>query len=89
MTNMETNEMTTNRSFGLPMFLGGMGAGIALALLLAPQSGRVTRRLIGRKVKVGEDWIKDSATKTENYVVAQGEGIRDGAREFAEVLRRS
>ncbi len=81
--------MTTNRSFELPMFLSGLGAGLALALLLAPRSGRATRGLISRKVRVGEDWVKDTATKTENYVAAQGEGLREGVKEFAEVIGRS
>ncbi|MBK7930872.1 MAG: hypothetical protein IPJ98_26385 [Bryobacterales bacterium] len=36
---------------------------MAATLLLAPDSGVGTRKLIGRKFKEGEDWIKNKATR--------------------------
>lgn len=53
--------MNGNRSSALPLFLTGLGTGISLTFLLAPRSGAATRSLIGRKVKDGEDWMKDKA----------------------------
>jgi hypothetical protein len=50
---MEKVEMNGNRGCGLLFFLTGLGAGIALTVLLAPRSGAATRRLIGRKVEEG------------------------------------
>ena len=50
-----------DRSFGLalPLFLIGLGAGIAVALLIAPAPGTATRRLIGRKTRQGQAWVKE------------------------------
>jgi len=66
-----------------------MGIGIAATLLLAPQSGTATRRLIGRKVKDGEHWLKGKATAAEEYVATRGADIRDRVRDVAEVVSRS
>lgn len=67
----------------------GMGIGIAATLLLAPQSGTATRKLIGRKVKAGEHWLKDKATAAEEYVLTRGADIRDRVKEVAEAASRS
>jgi gas vesicle protein len=71
------------------MFLTGMGAGIALAILLAPRSGAATRRLLGRKVEEGEDWVKEKAAAAQDYVSDQGEKLGDRIREVAAVIGRS
>jgi len=89
MTNMEKVAMNGNRSSALPFFLTGLGTGVALTLLLAPRNGAATRNLIGRKVKEGEDWMKDKAGAAEDYVLTQGEGLRAGAKKVAEVIGRS
>lgn len=70
------------------LFLTGVGTGIALTLLLAPRSGAATRGLIGRKVKDGEDWMKDKAAAAEDYVLTRGAGLRDRVQEVAEVIGR-
>ena len=59
--------MNNDRSLGLPLFLAGLGAGIGLTLLFAPRNGAATRRLIGRKVKEGEDWMKQKAAAAEDH----------------------
>lgn len=74
---------------GFGLLLTGLGAGIALTLLLAPLSGADTRKLIGRKVKEGEGWVKDQAIATEDYVLAKGAHLRDRAKEMAEGMGRS
>ena len=53
--------MTDHRTSTLPLFLAGLGTGIAVTLLLAPLSGSTTRRLIGRRIKNGEDWVRGTA----------------------------
>jgi gas vesicle protein len=60
-----------------------------LTLLLAPLSGVATRSLIGRKVKNGEDWVKEKAAEAENYVRTHGAGLRDGVKKAAEVITQS
>lgn len=72
---------------GTSLFLLGVGAGVAAALLLAPQSGGVTRRQIGRKVRDGEDWVKNKASATEEYVHTRGAELRDRVKEAASVPR--
>jgi gas vesicle protein len=86
---MQKVEMNGNRGFALLVFLAGLGAGIALMVLLAPRSGAATRRLIGRKVEEGKDWIKDKAAATQDYVRSHGEELRDRVKEVAEVIGRN
>jgi gas vesicle protein len=86
---MEKVEMNGNGSSALPIFLTGLGIGIALTLLLAPLSGAATRSLIGRKVKDGEDWVKDKAASAEDYVRTHGAGLRDGVKKVAEVITQA
>ena len=70
------------------MFAAGLGAGVALTLLCAPLSGPATRKLIGRKAKEGEDWVKGRAAAAQDYVATQGADLRDRARGAAEALVR-
>ncbi len=88
MTDMQNTEMNGNRLSSLPFFLGGLGTGIALTLLLAPLTGAATRNLIGRKVKDGEDWVADKAATAKDYVLTQAAELRDRARDVAEVIGR-
>ena len=81
--------MNSNRDSGLLFFLGGLGTGIALAGLLAPHSGAKTRRLIGRKVGDGQDWMKDKATAAQDYVKDRGEELRDRVKQVAHVMGRN
>ena len=81
--------MNDNRISGLPLFLTGLGAGIALTLLMAPVNGIATRRLIGRKVKEGEGWMKDKAAEAENYIQTQGARLRDGVKAVADTVARA
>jgi hypothetical protein len=45
---VEETEMAGNRGSALLIFFTGLGAGIAVTVLLAPRAGAATRRLIGR-----------------------------------------
>lgn len=80
--------MSCNRSSALPFFLTGLGTGFALSMMFAPRSGAAMRRLIGRKVEDGEDWIKDTATGAEDYIRDQAGKVRDRAHEATEAIGR-
>lgn len=75
MEQMEKNCDKSSALFGVPCFLTGLGAGIALTLLFTPRSGAATRRLIGRKVDEGEDWVKNKAVEAQDYVRDHGEEL--------------
>ena len=85
---MEKVKMNGNRSSAVWFFLTGLGVGVALTVMLAPRSGAATRRLIGRKVGEGEDWMKDKATSAQDYVRGCGEELRGRLKEVAEVVGR-
>lgn len=74
--------MNGNKSFMLTLFLAGLGAGIALTALMAPQSGAATRRLIRRKIEGGEDWVKGQAAAAEDCVTASAAGLRDRVKDL-------
>ena len=91
MTNMEQIEMNGNNGnigSSLLLFLTGLGAGVAMALLLAPRSGAVTRRFIGNKAYRGKGWVKDKAAAAQAYVKERGEELRGRVEEVAEVIGR-
>ena len=56
----------------MSFFLGGLGAGIALGVLLAPRSGLATRRLIDRNVRAAEDWTRSKVEAGEEFLEAHG-----------------
>jgi gas vesicle protein len=80
--------MNATRASAPLSFLAGLGAGIAVAIFLAPRSGAATRRLIGRKVENGEDWVKDKATAPQEYARGCVEERCDRVKEVAEVIGR-
>ncbi len=75
--------MTDHTSYLAPplYFLAGAVAGAGVALLLAPQAGRVTRTMIKRRVR-------DAATSARDLtddVLRRGEELRDeGAQRLTE-----
>ena len=91
-TNMEQVEMNGTDSrigFGLMLFLGGLGAGVALTVLLAPRSGAVTRRLIGRSVNEGTDWVKEKAAMAQACAKDYSAELRGRAAGVAEEIGRT
>ena len=56
-------------------FLAGGIAGAAVALLLAPKSGKATREIMGRKLNDAAD----SARELRDRAISRGEEIRDEA----------
>jgi gas vesicle protein len=88
---MEHNELNgINGRIGssLMLFLTGLGAGVALTVLLAPRSGAATRKLIGSKVDEGKGWMKGKAAVAQAYVKGRGEELRGRVEEVAEVIGR-
>jgi gas vesicle protein len=51
--------MAQDNSTTLLWFVAGAAIGASIALLYAPQTGRDTRRLIGKKARQGGDAISD------------------------------
>jgi gas vesicle protein len=58
-------------------FVAGAAVGAALALLYAPQSGRDTRRIIGKKTRQGREALVDT-----------GRDLADKGRDLYEKGRR-
>jgi gas vesicle protein len=85
---MEEVEMNGNKCSAFLIFITGLGAGMALTVLLAPRSGAATRRLISRRVEDGQKWMKDKVGDAEDYVKGYGEEFRDRVKEVAEVIGR-
>jgi gas vesicle protein len=56
-------------------FLAGGIAGATAALLLAPQSGRLTRRMVGRKL----DDTAGSARELKGRAIRRGQELREEA----------
>ena len=66
-------------------FLAGGAAGAAVALLLAPQSGKVTREIMGRKLNDAADSahaLKGRAVDTLNAAAQSARDVKD------ELIRR-
>ncbi len=81
--------MNRNKGFGLLYFATGLGAGIALTVLLAPRSGAATRRLIGHKIEEGDDWMKDKADAAQDFVRGHVDDLHDRVKDVAKVIGRS
>jgi gas vesicle protein len=75
------DDMKDNSDLPLPMFLAGMGAGIALALLLAPLSGAATRRLILRKAKQAGDRANGEAENAQEFVRSRAAEVRERVKD--------
>jgi gas vesicle protein len=87
MEQIEVNGINGKLGSSLALFLTGLGAGVALTVLLAPRSGAATRRLIGNKVGEGKGWVKNKAAAAQAYARGRGEELRDRAEEVAGELR--
>jgi gas vesicle protein len=68
------NNRTKYSTWMLSFLVGGF-AGAGVALLLAPQSGKVTRDVMRRKAREAAD----SARGLKDRVVRRGEEVRDEA----------
>lgn len=78
--------MTNKYMSGLLCFVAGLGAGMAIGVLLAPDSGAATRDFVSRKAEDGKDLLKAKIEDGRDRVKRQGAQIRDQADKF---VRRS
>jgi len=72
-------------------FLAGASIGATIALLLAPQSGRETRRIIKRKTREGREALADSSRdliEKGRDLYEKGLRVADDAAEMIERGRR-
>jgi gas vesicle protein len=76
--------MTCNKSTYVPVFLAGVAAGAAVALLVSPKSGAATRHAIGRKAGEGTDLLKARMSSGRDYILECGAELRDRAKGAAE-----
>jgi gas vesicle protein len=70
----------------LGFFVVGLGIGVVAGLMLAPQSGEETRKLIRSKADEGKDYLKGKSEEGREYVKRRGAELRDSA---SEILDRS
>jgi len=66
----------------LGFFLAGLGIGAILGLLLAPKSGKETRKYISRKAEEGRDYV----AATGRTLRRQAEDVADKGKELAAKL---
>ena len=72
-------------------FMAGAAVGAAVALLYAPQSGRETRRTIGRKAKKSSEAVADASRDLMDKgrdLFEKGRHVADEAAELFERGRR-
>lgn len=80
-----------NDTTKLLWFVAGMAVGASVALLYAPQSGRVTRRIITRKTREGAEAVAESGRTLADKgreLYEQGRRVADDAAEMFERGRK-
>ncbi len=73
---------------GLTFLLVGLGLGALAALIFAPQSGRMTRRLLRRKYEEAREALQD-LTERAGQIVERGAEWASAAREKVSPIGRS
>jgi len=70
-------------------FLLGAIAGAATALLLAPQTGEETRRLLAQKAREGREKAGEAAQKGKEFVDRQRENVTTAIERGKEAYQRA
>ncbi len=73
---------------GLYCFLGGLGVGLAMGILFAPDSGTGTRDRIRRKAAEGSDLVNAKVDEGREYLKRQGARLVDQTNELVERGKR-
>lgn len=58
-------------------FLAGLGAGAAMAMLLAPRPGKQTRSMVAKRAADGAAYLRDRGTEVRE---AAAEAVRESTR---------
>ena len=83
--------MAHNNTGNLVWFVAGASIGATIALLYAPQSGRDTRQVIGRKARQGREALADTSRGLVDKgrdLYEKGRRVADDAAELFERGRR-
>jgi gas vesicle protein len=80
--------MADEHTSGLYCFLGGLGAGLAVGILFAPDSGTGTRDRIRRKADEAGDLVTAKADEGREYLRRQGARLVDQTNEFVKRGKR-
>ncbi len=65
-------------------FLFGLGLGVAIGVLFAPQSGEETRKLIGEKAGEGRDYLKkksEEVRESGSTLLSRGREVIQGQKD--------
>lgn len=79
--------MPKNNGESLVWLLVGAAVGASVALLYAPQSGEITRRLMGRKLADGRDALSEQGSDLldkSRVLFEKGRKVADDAAELFE-----
>lgn len=70
----------------LPYFLLGIGIGVAVGVLFAPQSGEETRRLLKDKAEEGADFVRRRTSEVQDQASDLYERGRQGFQRRKDTL---
>jgi gas vesicle protein len=77
-------------SHTLAFFLLGLGLGAVAGLLMAPQSGEETRRLVSEKAEEGKDYVAGKSRqirrRAQGFVAKGREFVNKGRERLTEAL---
>ena len=76
--------MTDQRIGAFSCLLTGLGAGMALAVLLAPRSGSATRTFIHQKADEAKDFLTAKAEEGKSYLKSGGTELFHEAGELVD-----
>ena len=67
---------------GITYFIVGLGIGVAVGMLLAPQSGEETRQLLREKADEGKDYLRTKADESREFVRRRSTELRESASDL-------
>lgn len=74
-----------NNGVAVGAFMAGLGIGVAISLLLAPQSGEETRGMIAEKARQGRDFVADTLDDLKSQASGAVQDAKGKVREAVEV----